>query len=74
MEDDTANSNAGTAVAADLATTRADEESTNHDALELFQDRLVEESGILGGDEIYLEDVRKFARKRNPFHHSAVNS
>ena len=57
----------GTAIVTDLATTRVDEDSTNHNAVELFQDKLVEESGILGGEEIYLEDVRKNRKKAQAF-------
>lgn len=69
IEDGAANSNAGTAIVTDLATPRVDEDSTNLaiDAFELFQDRLVEESGILGGEEIYLEDVRIFAKSAQSF-------
>lgn len=47
----------------DLASPRTDEDSTNHDTVSLFQDRLVEESGILGGEDISLEDVRIFSQE-----------
>lgn len=52
-------SNGAAAAAADAATT-ADEAAMTEGGKPspLFQERLVEESGILGGQEVYLEDVR----------------
>lgn len=54
------NSTTAAALAAGAATTTPADEgaASGEGGLPPFQDRLVEESGILGGQEIFLEDVR----------------
>lgn len=55
------NSAAAAALAAGTATAVPADEgaaASGEGGLPPFQDRLVEESGILGGQEIFLEDVR----------------
>lgn len=51
---------AALAAATSAATAATDEGAAIGEGALLFQDRLVEESGILGGQEIFLEDVRIF--------------
>lgn len=63
LEDNQNITNTGAGAAAADKGAVADDNGNGHNVDvdgPLFQDRLVEESGILGGQEIYLEDVRLF--------------